>query len=309
MQSPFDIIADLDTPVSTYMKLGPLRPRFLLESVEKGTHLARYSFLGFGDALEFRLNEHGIRYADKQLPRPANQQELLEALRDAQQLAPRLLPEVEGLPFTGGLVGVAGYDTVRYFERLENPPPLNDGPVPPEAAYMGVDSMLVFDHLSRRIALLHSGSEEERQQLKIQVRELLAGPRPQTKGGGYEKAVQSLSAEEFMQRVESAKEYISSGDVYQLVLSVRFAGRHSLQPFECYRALRLLNPSPYMFFVDLGDTQVVGFPAVQSNARYRNRLLKLWCVCTALLLRYGQLRALARGVLIWLKIWPMSTHC
>ncbi len=258
MESIFDIAADLDTPVSTYMKLGPLRPRFLLESVEKGTHLARYSFLGFGEALEFRLDEKGMRYADKALPRPANQHELLDALRDALRLAPKLMPEVEELPFTGGLVGVAGYDTVRYFERLENPPRDNAGPQPPELAYFGVSSLLVFDHLSRRIALLHAGSEDERQQLRAEVRRLLAGPRPESRPGSYEPATQSLSGEEFMQRVERAKEYIASGDVYQLVLSVRFAGRHKLHPFECYRALRLLNPSPYMFFCDLGDTQVVG---------------------------------------------------
>lgn len=258
MESIFSIAADLDTPVSTYLKLGPLQPRFLLESVEKGTHLARYSFLGFGSALEFRLDEHGMRYGDKQLPRPANQDELLNALRDAQSLAPKLLPDVEGLPFTGGLVGVADYDTVRYFERLESPPPPSAGPIPPEVAYLGVASLLIFDHLSRRIALLHSGSEEERQQLITEVRRLLAGPRPETSGGSYSEATQSLSGDEFMQRVARAKEYITSGDVYQLVLSVRFAGRHSLQPFECYRALRLLNPSPYMFYCDLGDVQVVG---------------------------------------------------
>jgi len=258
MQSPFDIAADLDTPVSTYLKLGPLQPRFLLESVEKGTHLARYSFLGFGDALEFRLDDQGMRYGDIVLPRPADQKALLAALRDAQEQSPRLLPEVEGLPFMGGLVGVAGYDTVRYFERLENPPAQNAGPVPPEAAYMGVESMLVFDHLSRRIALLHSGSEADRQALRARVRELLAGPRPASRGGDFDPATQSLSGEQFRERVARAKEYIASGDVYQLVLSVRFSGKHTLEPFECYRALRLLNPSPYMFFVDLGDTQVVG---------------------------------------------------
>ncbi len=240
------------------MKLGPLKPRFLLESVEKGTHLARYSFLGFGDALEFRLDEQGMRYADKVLPRPANQDELLAALREAEKLAPQLKPAIEGLPLAGGLVGVAGYDTVRYFERLEHPPRDNAGPKPPEAAYLGVESMLVFDHLSRRAALLHAGSEDERLALCDRVRELLAGPRPPVQAGSYEPAVQSLSGEEFKARVSRAKEYITSGDVYQLVLSVRFAGKHTLEPFECYRALRLLNPSPYMFFVDLGDVQVVG---------------------------------------------------
>jgi len=258
MQAPFDIAADLDTPVSTYLKLGPLRPRFLLESVEKGAHLARYSFLGFGDALEFRLDDNGLRYADQTLPRPTNQIELLAALREAAKLVPRLLPEVEGLPFAGGLVGVSGYDTVRYFEHLPNAPAHFEGPVPPEAAYLGVESLLVFDHLTRRIALLHAGSEAERQVLSSEVRQLLAGSRPQNPAGDYEEITQSLTGDEFMERVARAKEYIARGDVYQLVLSVRFTGRHSLQPFEVYRALRLLNPSPYMFYCDLGDTQVVG---------------------------------------------------
>jgi anthranilate synthase component 1 len=130
MQPPFDIAADLDTPVSTYLKLGPLQPRFLLESVEKGANLARYSFLGFGAALEFRLDENGIRYGDVERPRPTSQAELLDALRDALARTPKLAPEVEGLPFSGGLVGVAGYDTVRYFERLENPPTEHVGPAP-----------------------------------------------------------------------------------------------------------------------------------------------------------------------------------
>jgi anthranilate synthase component 1 len=258
MQSPFDIAADLDTPVSTYLKLGPLRPRFLLESVEKGANLARYSFLGFGEALEFRLDEKGIRYADIEQPRPANQAELLEALRDALHKTPKLLPEVEGLPFSGGLVGVAGYDTVRYFERLENPPAEHVGPLPPEVAYLGTESLLVFDHLTRSIALLHAGTEAERQALCAEVRRLLRGPLPAARSGSYEPADQSLSEAEFKQRVAAAKEYITSGDIYQLVLSVRFTGKHSLHPFECYRALRLLNPSPYMFYCDLGDVQVVG---------------------------------------------------
>jgi anthranilate synthase component 1 len=258
MEAPFDIAADLDTPVSTYLKLAPLSPRFLLESVEKGANLARYSFLGFGDVLEFRADGDGIRYADVKLPPPANQSELLDALRDALRKTPRLLPEIEGLPFAGGLVGVAGYDTVRYFERLEHPPADHQGPAAPGIAYHGAESLLVFDHLSRRIALLHSGTDKERQQLRTEVRRLLAGPLPPTKAGSYQPAKQSLSDEEFMQRVNTAKEYIAKGDIYQIVLSVRFAGKHTLQPFECYRALRLLNPSPYMFYCDLGDTQVVG---------------------------------------------------
>jgi anthranilate synthase component 1 len=119
--------------------------------------------------------------------------------------------------------------------------------------------MLVFDHLTRRVALLHAGTERERLALRAEVLRLLRGPVPagiaQARCGP---AVQSFSAADFCAAVEKAKHYISLGDVYQLVLSVRFAGEHSLSPFETYRALRLLNPSPYMFYLDLGDVQVAG---------------------------------------------------
>ncbi|HSQ70093.1 MAG TPA: hypothetical protein VLM41_08400, partial [Steroidobacteraceae bacterium] len=114
----FDIAADLDTPVSAYLKLKPFRPRFLLESVEGGERLARYSFIGFGDCLEFRLDADGLSVGDERLPRPADQQELLAALRRALAAAPRPTPDRGGFPLLGGLVGVASYDLVRYFERL-----------------------------------------------------------------------------------------------------------------------------------------------------------------------------------------------
>lgn len=259
MQPPFDISADLDTPVSTYLKLKPLKPRYLLESVEGGAHLARYSFLGFGEAHEFRLDQTGMQVAGVSSARPASRDELLAALRRALVEAPRLAPSVPDLPFAGGLVGVAGYDLVRSFERLPNAPVNADNPVAPEAAYLATDSLLVFDHLTRRIALLHAGSEADRARLKSRVIELLRGALPVAPARRAQSAAaQSLTGEEFKQAVAAAKRYISSGDVYQLVLSVQFTGRHNLSPFETYRALRLLNPSPYMFFVDLGDIQVAG---------------------------------------------------
>ncbi|MEC7804681.1 MAG: anthranilate synthase component I family protein [Pseudomonadota bacterium] len=259
MQPPFDIAADLDTPVSTYRKLGPLKPRFLLESVEGGTRLARYSFLGFGEALELRLDKAGLRYDGQSFPRPGNQSDLLDVLRDAVSRTPELRPHIPKLPFAGGLVGSAGYDTVRYFEHLPNLPRLIDEPRAPEAAYLAPDSLLVFDHLTRRVALLHAGGDSERQKLRAEVRRLLAGPMPEASNtGGIGPVQASLSRDEFMAAVERSKEYIAKGDIYQLVLSVRFTGQHTLEPFETYRALRLLNPSPYMFFCDLGDMQVVG---------------------------------------------------
>jgi len=121
-----------------------------------------------------------------------------------------------------------------------------------------VESLLVFDHRTRSMALLHAGPESERQALRLRVRELLDGPRPSVPAGDYAETGQSLSASDFKERVERVKDFITRGDVYQLVLSVQFWGTHSLQPFEVYRALRMLNPSPYMFFIDLGDLQVAG---------------------------------------------------
>jgi len=119
MQAPFDIAADLDTPVSAFLKLRELKPRFLLESVEGGERLARYSFLGFGDAVEVRMDAAGLSINGDARPRPRNQHEYLDALREALKIAPRPMPDDE-LPFAGGLVGVSGYDVVRLFENCRS---------------------------------------------------------------------------------------------------------------------------------------------------------------------------------------------
>ena len=253
----FDISADLDTPVSAYLKLKPFQPRFLLESVEGGERLARYSFIGFGDCLEFRLDASGLALGVERLPRPADQASLLTAMRRALAAAPR--PDIpnEGFPLHGGLVGVTSYDLVRYFERLPSSARVDDDC--PEAHYMAPRSLLVFDHLTRRAALLHAGSEHERQGLRREIIRALRGGLPGPAwAASFSAPEASLSEEQFLDGVARTKEYIAAGDVYQLVLSVRFAGRCDLDPFETYRALRLLNPSPYMYYCDLGDRVVVG---------------------------------------------------
>jgi anthranilate synthase component 1 len=256
MQAPFDIVADLDTPVSAYLKLTALRPRFLLESVEGGERLARYSFLGFGDAVEVRMDASGLHIGDKTRARPENQQQYLAALREALQQAPRPRPDI-GLPFSGGLVGVTGYDVVRLFETLPNNTVKQPGV--PDAAFVAPASLLVFDHLTRRIALLHDGPENERQRLRAEVIQLLRSAVPVASvNSAYAAATASLTEAEFSERVEDCKEYIATGDIYQIVLSILFRGKTDVPPFEAYRALRLLNPSPYMFFLDFGDVQVVG---------------------------------------------------
>ena len=257
MEAPFDIAADLDTPVSAYLKLRDMQPRFLLESVEGGERLARYSFLGFGDALEVHMDTAELHVNGASKPRPGNQQEYLDALRAALASAPRPGPQVEGLPFAGGLVGVSGYDVVRLFERLPRNTAAQSNV--PDAAFVAPVSLLVFDHLTRRVALLHDGPEAERQTLRTEVISRLRGPVPNGAGPVKISAAEaSFSESEFSDRVRACKEYIAAGDIYQIVISVLFRGRSDVSPFEVYRALRLLNPSPYMFFIDFGDLQVVG---------------------------------------------------
>ncbi|HJS22119.1 MAG TPA: chorismate-binding protein, partial [Steroidobacteraceae bacterium] len=258
MQPPFDIAADLDTPVSAYLKLRPFKPRFLLESVEGGERLARYSFIGFGDALEVRLDRDGLAIGARRAARPADRAELLAGLRSALAQAPVPKPDLPAVPLAGGLVGAASYDIVRFFEKLKSTKGASEEPVP-DAHFVAPRSLLVFDHLTRGVALLHDGPESERQSLRREVIRALRGAVPEPRNGAsFAAPTASLSEAEFVERVRAAQEYIAAGDVYQLVLSIRFAGRHSLAPFEVYRALRLINPSPYMYFCELGGLTVVG---------------------------------------------------
>ena len=259
MKAPFDIAGDLDTPVSAYSKLAAFRPRFLLESVEGGERLGRYSFIGFGEALEVRLDTRSFTIGARSLPVPRNAQELLAGLRSALAAAPRPLPELGTVPLAGGLVGYTSYDVVRFFERLpERAAPLLNAP--PLLHYVAPHSMLVFDHLTRAIALLHAGTEAERVALRREVIQALRGPMPapRARRGSHQPPVAALSRDAYLAGVKRAQEYIAAGDVYQLVLSSRFAGQHDLDPFQAYRALRLVNPSPYMFYCELGDITVVG---------------------------------------------------
>jgi anthranilate synthase component 1 len=259
VKPPFDIAGDLDTPVSAYAKLAGFKPRFLLESVEGGERLGRYSFIGFGEALEVRLDEQNFTIGSDRFPVPSTADELLNALRRALSRSPRPLPELDTAPLAGGLVGYTSYDVVRYFERL----PKRAAPLPhapPLLHYAAPASLLVFDHLTRALALLHSGPDAERAALRREVIACLRGPMPAAaaRAGGYSEPVAALGRDEFIAGTRRAQEYIAAGDVYQLVLSTRFAGRHDLDPFQAYRALRLVNPSPYMYYCELGGLTVVG---------------------------------------------------
>ena len=260
MKAPFDIAGDLDTPVSAFLKLRAFRPRFLLESVEGGERVGRYSFVGFGDAsFRVKLDAQGFWSGSERWNIPADQTELLQALRTALARAPR--PQAPGagadFPLAGGLVGYASYDIVRYFERLR--PTTPEPGAMPDLHYVAPASLLVFDHLTRGIALLHAGSESERQSLRREVIAALRGAVPASRvHGSFSPALASMSEAQFLAGVARTKEYIAAGDVYQLVLSVRFGGRADIDPFEAYRALRLINPSPYMYYCAMDDVTVVG---------------------------------------------------
>jgi anthranilate synthase component 1 len=256
MEAPFDIAADLDTPVSAYLKLKPFGPRFLLESVESGERLARYSFVGLGAALTLELYSDRVVIDGETKQRPEGPGAWQELMRRTIDSCPELSPSIDAIPFNGGLVGATGYDVVRFFERI--PPKQSSHPGQPQAAYVAPKSLLVFDHLTRRVALLHAGPEAERQELRNEViRALRGGIRPITTGT-HESPRPSFAHADFLAAVDRAKDYIRAGDIYQIVLSVCFNGKSDLDPFQVYRGLRLLNPSPYMYFFEHGQLRIAG---------------------------------------------------
>ena len=271
MARHFDIAADLDTPVSAYLKLAPFSPRFLLESVEGGERLARYSFIGLGSALDLEISGDRLTLNGERRPAPEDRESLLRVLRAAIGAAPQLKAGDESaaglgaggrvgaappVPFGGGLVGTTGFELMRRMDRLAVPAPPTEAR---EAAYLAPRSVLVFDHLTRRAALLHEGSETERQALRGEIVRALAGPVPGRPNGGRA-SVPSTEFErsDFLSAVDRAKDHIRAGDVFQLVLSICSGGETDLEPFQVYRALRLLNPSPYMYFLELGNRCIAG---------------------------------------------------
>ena len=218
----FDIPADLDTPVSAFLKLGALKPRYLLESVEGGERVGRYSFLGLGEAEEIRCRGNA------------------DTIRLALARAPRLDPSLPGVPFHGGLVGAVPYGNE-------------------ESVFLAPRSVLVFDHVSRRGALLHAGHASERRDLRAEVVRALHGPIPAPSRAATIGAISaSFDRAGFCDAVARAQSAIREGEVYQLVLSIRFRAAYDGDPFALYRALRLLNPSPYTFFLRFSDATLVG---------------------------------------------------
>jgi anthranilate synthase component 1 len=263
-----EILGDLETPVSAYKKLRGVGPSFLLESVEGGEKWGRFSFLGLNPALLFQVQ--GGRTSLQR----RGQEEVLEESRGPFEHLRELLAgfkavSLPGLPrFWGGLVGFLGYDMVRYIERLpELTPPLTL----PEARLMLADNLLIFDNLRQTIkvmTLVHLDPEVsppvhyDRAVAAIEglIQRLgLPVPKSQAPPASERPPLTSnLSQERFEDMVQQGKEYIAAGDVIQVVLSQCFQTPLRHDPFDLYRALRSINPSPYMFYLDQEDLQLVG---------------------------------------------------
>ncbi len=262
------LMADVMTPVSLFLNIREdARYPFLLESVEGGEQLARYSFLGCNpyrvlkyDNDEVTLNETGG--TQRQLDEP-----YFEALRRlTTEYSEPKLPELPRL--TGGAVGFSSYDTVRQIEHLPDVPQ-NDVPLP-EAIWAFYDEIFAFDHVKQQVILLKTVFIEEGDDIEA----LYKGARnsldrmeevvhtPVTGKASFsidpEKLASNIGREEFEGMVEKAKEYIYEGDIFQVVLSQRFQTDFEGDRFMLYRALRMVNPSPYLFFLDFDDFALVG---------------------------------------------------
>ncbi len=253
-----EIIADLETPVSAFLKISQGGYSFLLESVEGGQRLARYSFIG---TEPYRVLS--TRGEDKVNPLPLI----------AEELNKYKIVSVGDLPrFCGGAVGYLGYETVTRFENL--PSPSSDPLEIPESLFMFVDTMLVFDHITHTIKVLsyvHTGGDIEKsyQEAVAKIDSLIERLNQPLPGNHQQKTMlpsgkdnyllsSNFSQQQFETCVAKIKQYITAGEAIQVVLSQRLSQSTKAAPFEIYRALRTVNPSPYMFYLDFTDFCVIG---------------------------------------------------
>lgn len=271
------ILADLETPVSAYLKVASGPGSFLLESVEGGERLARYSFIGTNPYLVAELDQGEARLRHEG---EAASQPFTNPLDVVREELTRFEPvPVPGLPrFVGGAVGYLTYECARYFEELPRPDGAGQGI--PEAVFLFVDTLLVFDHLQRKILVVSNahldgdrGATYDRaiERIDLLVAKLkrplgdpaeLTPPRDrpgQPSGYAFGNGLYAnVPPGRYQEMVVRAKEYIDAGDIIQVVPSQRFSRGTDAHPFSIYRALRAVNPSPYMYYLDLGGFQIVG---------------------------------------------------
>ncbi len=261
-----ETLADLDTPLSVYLKLANQPYSYLLESVQGGERFGRYSFIGLPAEIRFEVRGNLCsEYCQERLVAHSEHHDPLEYIRSCQERYKAALNAQ--LPrFCGGLVGVFGYDTVRFIERRLGWPKRSDPLGTPDILLLLSEQMAVFDNLSGKLYLIvFADPREPNAYARGQARlaELSAALRrpvqvPEEVSGPISVPTSETSEAAFMQAVEKAKQYIFDGDIMQVVLSQRMRLAFSASPLSLYRALRALNPSPYMFYFDMGGFHIVG---------------------------------------------------
>jgi anthranilate synthase component 1 len=266
-----ELVADSETPLSVLSKLGTSEPSFLLESAEQSDLIGRYSFVGAGARAVISSRGETITLTDRNgtrswtAPDPLKELETLMAGYWCE-----VHPELPG--FTGGAVGYLGYEAVRRFEPSVPAAPLDDLGVP-EMLFLIADTVVVFDHKARRIKVVacafpsELGVEESRREAVERISALLGKlsqplamqPFPAGADAEHLPITSNVTREAFEKSVEDSKEFIRAGDIFQIVLSQRFAIPYEGDPLHLYRALRFVNPSPYMFCLRLpGGFSLVG---------------------------------------------------
>ena len=275
------LIGDTLTPVSAYCKIQEGEWAFLFESVVGGEKMGRYSFVGAGPFLRFEAFGHHVRIG--RVAGPVEEITHADPLRLLEEyLAAYRAPQVAGLPrFCGGAVGYAGYDTVRYVEHLPNAP--EDDRKLPDLSFALYDRMVIFDHINKTILVVANahidsndvkGSYEKAcrrvdrlvERLQQGVADLqLTDIAPV---GEVSLPISSnFTKNAFENAVQKCKEYINAGDIFQVVLSQRMCAQTRARPFDIYRALRVLNPSPFMFYLKAGSSCLVGAsPEIMTRA-------------------------------------------
>ena len=264
-----EILADLDTPLSAFLKLKE-KIGFLFESLEGGEKWARYSFIGSNPSMiiEGEGKDLTIKRGNRKERVKAKNDPLEIIAAELKKYKPVIMP---GLPrFFGGFVGYIGYDAVRHFEKI--PDHHHTGPGLPDIFMMLTDTLVVFDNITHRIkvisnAHIEDGTKEayEKACAKIDriVRKLQSGvaiPESSTssQNRSSEGFTSNFSKDDFLKAVKRTKEYVKAGDVIQTVISQNFQRDTDIPPINAYRALRVINPSPYMYYLETGKCTLVG---------------------------------------------------
>jgi len=262
-----EILADLDTPVSAFAKLDRGDASFLLESLEGGENWGRYSILGFKPTVELRSKGTEVQIRRGERTERQESQDPLGVLEKL--LADVRAADVPGLPpFSGGAVGLIGYDYVRFLEKLK--PSLPDDLDQPDLHFVFPEVVLVFDNFRHRLRFVVNSRPEGQPERRYQeavatIDEMVArlhglppAAPPEPHRNGEVAFVSNVGEKRYEALVETAKEHIRAGDAVQIVLAHRLDAENPVSPFDVYRALRILNPSPYMFFLKNRERAIAG---------------------------------------------------